>query len=281
MTQHAGPGIRRRVLAKALVRHREAAGLKLDDVVQGLDFSKSKMSRIENAASSVSIVDTRALAGLYGVDEAEFARLELMARVAKQRGWWHVYGNSLVEWFTDFVVLESEAVGIDTFEIDLIPGLFQTPAYARWIMRAYAPDARDEIIEQRVELRLIRQRRVENGSFAVWAVLDEASLRRLVGGTEVFMEQLRRLVEVAELPNVTLQVIPFDKGAHIAAGTAFSVLKFADYPAVVYIDDLTGGVYADDKSDVERYMLVMDHLRATAVDPADSIALVKRVIAEL
>jgi hypothetical protein len=141
--------------------------------------------------------------------------------------------------------------------------------------------ARDEVIEQRVELRRARQRRVEEGEFAVWAILDEASLRRLVGGPQVLREQLAHLLKLAELPNVTLQVIPFDKGAHIAAGTAFSLLKFADYPGVVYIDNLTGSVYADEEPDVERYTLVMDHLRATAVDPSDSIVMVKRVIAEL
>jgi transcriptional regulator with XRE-family HTH domain len=281
MTQHTGPGIRRRVLAKALIRYREEAGLNFDDVVRELNFSKSKISRIEGATTSVSIVDTRALAKLYGVDQPTADRLELMARVAKQRGWWHVYGNSLVDWFTDFVVLESEATAIDTFEIDLVPGLFQTPAYARWIMRACCPDAADEVIEERAELRRTRQRRVEDGAFAVWAILDEASLRRLVGGPEVLAEQLAHLLKLAELPNVTLQIVPFGKGAHMAVGTAFSVLKFAKYPGVVYIDNLTGGLYADERSDVERYMLVMDHLRATAMDPHDSIALVKRVIAEL
>lgn len=281
MTQHAGPGIRRHVLAKALLRHREAAGLNFDDVVRELSFSKSKISRIESEQTGVSIVDTRALAQMYGVDAEEAARLELMAKVAKQRGWWHAYGDALVDWFTDFVVLESEAIGIDTFEIDLIPGLFQTSAYARAIIRANAPDATDEIIEQRAELRRTRQRRLEDGSFAVWAVVDEAALRRSVGGPEVLTEQLRHLVKLAELPNVTLQIVPFAKGAHVAGGTAFSLLKFTEYPGVVYIDHLTGGLYADEKSDVERYMLVMDHLRAAASDPLESIAVVRQVIADL
>jgi transcriptional regulator with XRE-family HTH domain len=283
MTQHVGPGIRRHVLAKALVRHREAAGLKLDDVVRELDFSKSKISRIENAASNVSIVDTRALAGLYGVDQTEADRLELMARVAKQRGWWHVYFNddALVDWFTDFVVLESEAVGVDTFEIDLIPGLFQTPAYARSIIRGACPDVTDEVIEHRAELRSNRQRRLEDSKFAVWAILDEASLRRAVGGKEVQAEQLRHLVELAELPNITVQILPFSKGAHMAIGSAFSVLRFTEYPGVVYIDNLTGGLYVDEKSDVERYTLALDHLRATALDPFESVAVVKQVIADM
>ncbi|MBP2325617.1 transcriptional regulator with XRE-family HTH domain [Kibdelosporangium banguiense] len=281
MTQHAGPGIRRHLLAKSLVRHREAAGLKFEDVVRRLDFSKSKISRIENATSSVSIVDTRALARLYGVDDAEADRLELMARIAKQRGWWHVYGDSLVDWFTDFVVLESEAVAINIYEIDLIPGLLQTPEYARWIMRACAPDASDEVINDRAEVRQTRQRRVESGEVQVWAILDEATLARAVGSYEARVEQLRHLLKLAELPNVTLQVLPFVKGPHMAMGTAFHLLKFAEYPSVVYIDNLTGGLYLDGPYDIERYMLVLDHLRALALDPAESVAMVKQVMARV
>jgi transcriptional regulator with XRE-family HTH domain len=283
MTQHTGPGIRRRVLAKALVRCREEAGLTFDDVVRNLSISKSKISRIEAALSGVSIVDTRALAGLYGVDPEVADRLELMARIAKQRGWWHVYhqGTVLVDWFADFVALESEAVGMDTFEIDVIPGLFQTRAYAQWITRVGLPTASDQFIADRVALRMARQRRLEGTGYTVWAILDEAALRRVVGGTDVHIEQLEHLVKLAELPNITLQVVPFAKGPHMSLGTAFSLLKFSQYPSVVYIDNLTGGLYADEKEDVERYTLVLDHLRATAVDPYESVSLVRRVISDL
>ncbi|QQQ75046.1 helix-turn-helix domain-containing protein [Saccharothrix sp. 6-C] len=281
MPQNQGPGVRRRVLASALTQLREEAGLDFDDVVENLGYSKSKISRIESAYTGVSIVDTRALADLYGADAEKTAWLLRLAKVAKKRGWWHVYGDVLFDWFSEYVVLESEAVAIDTFEIDLIPGLFQTPAYARWVMRARTPDATDDVLHKRVELRQTRQRRVEDGSLAVWAILDEAALRRSVGGRDVQEEQLVHLLKLAELPNVTLQVLPFGKGQHMAMGTAFTMLKFVDLPSVIYIDNLTGGLYLDEAAEVERYSLVMDHLRATALDPQESVALIRRAIGDL
>jgi transcriptional regulator with XRE-family HTH domain len=281
MAENPTAGIRRRLLAKELVRLREEAGVELDDIVAELGFSKSKVSRIESAHIGVSIVDARALVQMYGVDEETAARIDRYARIAKQRGWWHVYGGTMETWFGEFVALESEAAGIDSFEIDIIPGLLQTPAYARWISRAYSPDVSDEMIEKRTELRQTRQRRVLDGTFPVWAIVDEAALRRVVGGAQVHTEQLAHLVELADLPNVTMQVLPFAKGQHIAMGTSFFHLKFADYPSVVYIENLTGGLYMEEASDVDRYKLAFDHLRALALAPADSVALVKQVIADM
>ncbi|MCC8248491.1 helix-turn-helix domain-containing protein [Saccharothrix luteola] len=281
MPQNQGPGVRRRVLASALTRLREEAGLDFDDVVENLGYSKSKISRIESAYTGVSIVDTRALAELYGAAPDKTAWLLRLAKVAKKRGWWHVYGDVLFDWFSEYVVLESEATAVNIFEIDLIPGLFQTPAYSYWSMRAYAPDASDEVINKRAELRQTRQRRVEDGSLSVWAIVDEAALRRAVGGREVHLEQLNHLSKVVERPNVTLQVLPFGKGQHMAMGTAFRLLKFLDFPSVVYMENLTGGLYLDEEAEVERYSLVLDHLRATALDPQESIALIRRVIGDL
>jgi hypothetical protein len=194
---------------------------------------------------------------------------------------WHVYGDVLFDWFSEYVVLESEATAVNIFEIDLIPGLFQTPAYSWWSMRAYAPDAADEVINKRAELRQARQRRMEDGPLSVWAIIDEAALHRVVGGGEVHEEQLNHLSKVVELPHVTLQVLPFGKGQHMAMGTAFRLLKFLDFPSVVYIENLTGGLYLDEAAEVERYSLVLDHLRATALDPQESVALIRRVIGDL
>jgi transcriptional regulator with XRE-family HTH domain len=281
MPQNQGPGVRRRVLASALTQLREEAGLDFDDVVENLGYSKSKISRIESAYTGVSIVDTKALAELYRAAPDKIAWLLRLAKVAKKRGWWHVYGDVLFDWFSEYVVLESEATTVNIFEIDLIPGLFQTPAYSWSSMRAYAPDATDEVINKRAELRQTRQRRVEDGSLSVWAIIDEAALRRAVGGAEVHTEQLNHLSKVVELPNVTLQVLPFSKGQHMAMGTAFRLLKFVDFPSVVYIENLTGGLYLDEAAEVERYSLVLDHLRATALDPQDSIGLIRRVIGDL
>ncbi|GGP48876.1 transcriptional regulator [Saccharothrix coeruleofusca] len=270
--------MRRRVLASALTQLREEAGLSFDDVIEFLGYSKSKISRIESATSGLSIVDTRALAQLYGADPEKTAWLVHLAKVAKKRGWWHVYGDVLFDWFSEYVALESEAIAIDTFEIDLVPGLFQSPSYARWVMRAYAPDATDAVIDKRAELRQTRQRRLEDGSLSVWAILDEAALRRVVGGMEVHETQLQHMLGLTELPNVTLQVLPFGKGQHMAMGTAFTMLKFTGFPDIVYIDNLTGGLYLDEGAEVERYSLVMDHLRASALDPRESVVFIKQVM---
>ncbi|MEV0681338.1 helix-turn-helix transcriptional regulator [Actinosynnema sp. NPDC050436] len=278
MPQNQGPGVRRRVLASALTRLREDAGLGFDDVIKELGYSKSKISRIESAATGVSIVDTRALAELYRADAEEREWLLKLASVAKKRGWWHVYGDVLFDWFSEYVVLESEAVAVDTFEIDLIPGLFQTPEYARQIVRAFDPHAADAVVDKRVELRQARQGRLEGGLLRVWAILDEAALRRVVGGVEVHKAQLRHLLQLAALPSVTLQVLPFAKGAHIAMGSAFAQLMFADFPSVVYIENLSGGLYLDDDAENEWYSLAMDHLRAAALNPEDSVSLVERVL---
>ncbi|KAA2258646.1 helix-turn-helix domain-containing protein [Solihabitans fulvus] len=279
MSQKTGPGIRRRLLAKALTKLRERAGLGFDDVIGHLGFSKSKISRIESAATGVSIVDTQALGRLYGADNGTLEWLDRMARIAKKRGWWHVYGTVLVDWFVEYIALETEAMSVGTYEIDLIPGLFQTPAYARWVVRAGVPDATDEIVNKRAELRQTRQRRVEDGSLTVWAIIDEAALRRNVGGREVHEEQLNHLLKLTEKPNVTLQVLPFGKGAHMAMGTAFTLLKFNEYPSVVYIDNLTGGLYLDDETEISRYGLVLEHLRAAALDPQESMVLIREVLA--
>ncbi|MEU6150324.1 helix-turn-helix transcriptional regulator [Actinosynnema sp. NPDC047251] len=280
MPQNQGPGVRRRVLASALTQLREEAGLDFDDVIAELGYSKSKISRIESAVTGVSIVDAKALAELYRAEPEKQQWLLKLAKVAKKRGWWHVYGDVLFDWFSEYVVLESEAVAVDTFEIDLIPGLFQTPEYARQMVRAFDPHATDAVVGKRVELRQARQIRLEDGSFSVWAILDEAALRRVVGGPEDHQAQLRHLLELAALPNVTLQVLPFAKGPHIAMGTAFALLKFIDFPSVIYIENLSGGLYLDDDAENERYSLAMDHLRAAALDPKGSAALVEQVIGD-
>ncbi|MCP2169546.1 helix-turn-helix domain-containing protein [Goodfellowiella coeruleoviolacea] len=281
MVQGKSPGVRRRLLGKELAKLRKEAGLEFEHVIDELGFSKSKISRIESGAIGVSIVDAKALAQLYGADQKKTDWLVRLVRVAKQRGWWHCYMDVVVDWFFDYVSLEAEAGALDSFHIDLIPGLFQTSTYARLLMRSGAPDAADELVEKRVDLRLSRQKRVHDGDLKVWSIIDEAALRRAVGGTDVQLAQLLHLRKMAELSNVTLQLLPFAKGQHIAMGTSFSYLKFADYPSVVYVDTLTGGLYLDDEPDVSRYSLALDHLRASALDPSESFGLLDRVIAEL
>ncbi|WP_190822053.1 helix-turn-helix domain-containing protein [Saccharopolyspora pogona] len=276
------PGVQRRRLAARLRDLREQTGVSVETVLSELDWSRSKLSRIETAASSISVPDVRAICDLAGASPELREQLVEMSKAAKKRGWWHSYaGNALVDYFEDYVALESDATSVINYEIDLIPGLLQTEDYARSIIAAWTPDIDKEIVQGRTELRVARQKRVNDG-LKLWAVVDEAALRRGCGDEEVMRAQVRHMREMAERPNITLQVLPFDAGPHIAMGTAFTLLDFAGlYDSVVYIDNLTSALYLEDEAEVERYALAAEHLRAIALDPRLSVKMLDKFDNEL
>lgn len=261
------PGVQRRRLASKLKRLRENAAVSVDAVITELDWSRSKISRIETATIGVSVPDVRALCDFYDADHELREHLADMSRQAKRRGWWHAYSNDvLLDYFQDFVELESEATSITNYEIDLMPGLLQTEDYARSIIAACTPDISQGLVERRTELRVARQKRIEEGT-RLWVIIDEAVFHRGCGDPKVMQEQILHVHEMAKLPNVTLQVLPFAAGAHIAMGTAFSLLDFGGlYDPVVYIDNLTSALYIEDDGELERYKLATEHLRAIAMD---------------
>lgn len=271
MTRGQGPTVRRRRLASELRRLRERAELTIDEVGEKLECSASKISRIETGHVGVTPRDARDMLELYGVRGDEQEALVQLAREARKRGWWHAYN----EVFTGaFVGLEADASSLRAFQALLVPGLLQTERYAKAVIHAMRPDAADAEIERRVAARMTRQRLLlDPHPPEYWAVVDEAVLRRVVGGGDVMSEQLRRLAEVAQLPHVTVQVVPFGAGAHPGMEGPFLILGFPEQadPDVVYVDSTSSGVYLEMEPDVRRYALMFDHLRAAALGPDDSV----------
>ncbi|SER99958.1 helix-turn-helix domain-containing protein [Actinokineospora terrae] len=281
MTRGPSPTVRRRRLAAELRRFREAAVLTIDEVAEKLECSASKVSRIETGHVSVTPRDVRDMAELYGIVDEQRDALVQLAREARQKGWWHAYN----EVFTGaFVGLEADSSSLRAYQALIVPGLLQTPAYTRAMLRAIRPDAQPAELDMRVEARQTRQRLLTDPSPPeYWAVMDEAVLRRLTGGPEVMVEQLRKMVEVAQLPNVTLQVVPFAVGAHAGMEAPFLILGFPDRidPDVVYVESTANGVYLESPADVHKYSLLFDHLRAAALRPDDTVDLVQRITEEL
>lgn len=274
MARGQGPTVRRRRLASELRRLRESAGLTIDEVGDKLECSASKISRIETGHVGVTPRDARDMLELYGLPGDEREALVQLAREARTRGWWHKYN----EVFTGaFVGLEADASSLHAFQALLVPGLLQTEHYARAVFRAMRPDDTEPEIERRVSARMERQRLLTDPAPPeYWAVVDEAVLHREVGGPEVMAEQLSRLVQAATLPHVTIQVVPFDAGAHPGMEGPFLILGFPEQadPDVVYVDSTASGVYLEMPADVRRYSLMFDHLRATALKPDDSVRLI-------
>jgi hypothetical protein len=227
------------------------------------------------------------LLALYGVtDEAQKAHMLLLAQHANSRGWWARYDDVLPDWFETFVGLEQATSLIRSYELQFVPGLLQTGGYARALTRLGHRTAPDSEIERRVGLRLKRQQvLVESASASprLWAVIDESALRRPLGGREVMREQLGHLIELSELPQITVQVVPFERGGHSAVGGSFSILRFADpeLPDIVYVEQLTSALYLDREVEVDQYREVMNRLSAEAKTPEESGQLLRELIAAI
>jgi transcriptional regulator with XRE-family HTH domain len=259
------------ILGSQLRRLRETAGVTPEQAGYEIRASRSKISRLEHGRVGFKERDVADLLTLYGiVDEQVRARMLSLAQQANNPGWWSKYGDLLPDWFESYLGMEGAASVIRTFELQFIHGLFQTEDYARAVTLLGHQSASAEDVERRVSLRLKRQ-----DVFAspdpprVWSVMDEAALRRPVGGRAVMRAQLEHLAEVASLPRVTIQVVPFSSGGHAAAGGSFTILRFAEaeLPDIVYLEQLTSALYLDDRQDVEHYMEIMDELSAQALTP--------------
>jgi len=218
------------------------------------------------------------------VVEQERQRMLLLARQANSQGWWAKYDDVMPDWFESYVGLEQATSLIRTYELQFVPGLFQTEDYARAVTVLGHRAAPAAEIERRVSLRMQRQELLRaDDPPRIWAVIDESALRRPVGGRDAMRAQLRHLVEIADLPRVTLQVMPFSQGGHPAAGGSFTIMRFAepDLPDIVYIEQLTGALYLDRRDEADNYMEVMNRLSAEAETPADSTALIGDIIKSL
>ena len=278
------PTVRRRRLALELRRLRESARLTCEEVAEHLECSASKISRVETGRVSVSPRDVRDMLALYGVPEAARAELMQLARDSRQKGWWHAYSDAIEPHFAAYLGLESAASEIRIYEVSLIPALLQTEEYARAVISAGMVSGKPDDVSRSVQLRMARQpASTREDPPKLWAVLDEAALRRRVGGSALMRIQLEHLLDMARLPNVAIQVIPFCGGAHPAMGRPFVILVFTERidPDVVYLEDLTRAMYLEDGDEVDRYHTFFDHLRATALSFDESAALIISVLKEM
>jgi transcriptional regulator with XRE-family HTH domain len=275
MARTASPTLRRRELAARLRDLRVQAGLTADEVAVRMLVSPAKISRIETGARGVSLRDVRDLCAIYGADAAECEHLSTLVRESKKPSWWQHY--DLPD--ATFVGLESAAATILDYESSLVPGLLQTEDYARAVTEAILYDSGPEVVQQRVEVRLTRQRLLTQEPLPrLWTVVDEAALHRVVGGPDVMRAQLEALVDRAALPNVTVQVIPFEAGAHPGMDSTFILLHLdEDVSDVVFIEGLVGNLYQESPSDLARYRRVFDLLRAIALSPKESLVRISAV----
>lgn len=276
MPARPSPTIRRRRLAAELRRLREEAGLTIEQVAEALEFSESKVSRLETAHVTATPRDVRDLLELYGVAGSQRDELLQMAREAREKGWWFKYRDHHADQ-ASYVGLEVGADSIRIYKALVVPGLLQTPEYAKAVIRALYPSYSPEELGRRIELRMARQPILaETNPPSLWAIVDEAALHRMIGGPEVMRQQLHHLVAQARLPNVTLQVLPYAAGAHAALDGAFDILGF-DEPSdhdVVHIETFTSQFYLERPEEVRWYSLIFDLLRASALAPDDSAAFI-------
>ena len=265
-----GPTVLRILLGNQLRTLREANGVTREAAGWEIRASESKISRME--------------LGRVGFKERE--ALLTLAREANTPGWWHRYGDVMPAWFQSYLGLESAAALIRTYEVQFVPGLLQTPAYARAVILLGHADASPAEIERRVQLRTTRQQvlhRVRPPAPELWVVVDEAALRRPIGGPEVMRDQLRSLIELSEQPNIRLQVIPFFFGGHAGAGGSFTILRFPEdeLPDVVYIEQLTSALYLDKQEDRDHYAGAMERLCIEAEPPTRTVEILEKILQEI
>ena len=279
-----GATVRRMLVGAQLRRLRTQAGLTREQAAEAIRASAWKLHRLENGQVSFKERDIVDLLRLYGItDPGEVAALLTMAREANEPGWWQHYSDVLPQWFRAYVDLESATTLIRTYQGLLVPGLLQTEEYTRAVIHGAQLDESPEEADHRVALRMARQTLLTRADAPrLWAVVDEAALRRPVGGPKVMRAQLEWLIDAAELSNVTLQILPFGAGAHPAMVGAFSILRFADRELadVVYLEHLTNAVYLDKGDDVDHYLHVMDQISTHSEHPARTVEILSAVLRE-
>ncbi|MEV8508036.1 helix-turn-helix transcriptional regulator [Actinoplanes sp. NPDC051475] len=283
--QNGGPTVRRLQLGARLRSLRLAAGITRDRAGYEIRGSESKISRMELGRVAFKERDVTDLLKLYGVaDAGEHQRLLALAREANSPGWWHSYGDVLTTWFQNYLDLEQAAELIRTYEIQFVPGLLQTDAYARAVIMLGHGTASAEEIDRRADLRMARKQLLGRpDSPRLWAVIDEAVLKRPIGGRDVLRDQISALLEACTHRTIRLQVIPFRTGGHAAAGGAFTILRFPhqNLPDVVYIEHLTSGLYLDKREDVDHYAAAMGRLFIEAEPPDRTPELLRQALRDL
>jgi transcriptional regulator with XRE-family HTH domain len=277
--------VRRRLLGQQLRALREGAGVTLAEAAEAIRGSTSKISRLETGQSPFRQRDVADLLTRYGVTDVEERDTVLSAaRQASVPGWWRAYGDTLPAWLATYVDLEDAAQLIRTYELQLVPGVLQTEGYARAVISRGLASSPPEVIEERVRLRMSRQQLLtREGAPDLWVVIDEAVLRRAVGGPDVMRAQIEHLIDTAKTPNVTVQLLPFSAGLHSADGGAFTLLRFAEpeLPDVVYVERLISGVLLDRREEVDRYTAVMNQLSVESATPDDTVDILTGLLEEV
>ncbi|PWU44647.1 transcriptional regulator [Micromonospora globispora] len=280
-----GPTVLRMLLGAQLRRLREGAGVTREGAGWEIRSSESKISRMELGRVGFKERDVADLLTLYGVTAAdEREALLKLARDANSPGWWHRYGDVLPSWFQSYLGLEAAAALIRTYEVQFVPGLLQTPEYARAVILLGHRSAAQDEVDRRVSLRMARQELLRRPHPPqLWAVVDEAALRRPIGGPEVMRGQLSALIEATKSPHIRLQVVPFEAGGHAAAGGAFTILRFGDQdlPDIVYIEQLTSAIYLDKREDLDYYAVAMERLCVEAEPPERTPEILGRILDEV
>ncbi|WP_433182964.1 helix-turn-helix domain-containing protein [Actinoallomurus sp. CA-150999] len=278
------PTIRERRIAIEVRRLREQTGFTLEQAAERLGWSRATLGRMETAVRRIKPVELQRLFNIYKVDGRRRADLVELARGARERGWWHRYTDTLPAAYATYIALETEARSLRCYDALVVHGLLQTEDYAREVIRAGLMQlASDSEVERRVEVRLNRQALVteRDPPLELWCVIDENTLRRMIGGTDVMRAQYTHLAELAERSNVTLQVLPHDMGAHPGVEGTFSILEFPEryMPDVGYIEALNAALYVEDDAHVHAYSLVFNHLVADALGIGESAAFLRRLAA--
>jgi hypothetical protein len=281
VASNVNPTVRRRRLGQELRRLRELKGMTAEEVAERMLVSQSKISRLENGRRSISQRDVRDLCGVYGVEDHRIVdSLMQMAKDSRQQGWWHAFGDIP---YSVYIGLETDAASLRVYEPQVVPGLLQTPAYAEALIRGALPETPTTDVEKRVKVRLRRQQRVSaEEPLRLWAVVDEAALRRVVGSRTIMREQLEHLSEQSQLPHVTVQILPFDMGAHPGLNGQYAILEFPDAAdsSVVYIEGVTSDLYLEKPHDVQKYSIMYEHLRAQALNVEQSRQFIAEIATE-
>jgi len=281
----SGPTVLRILLGAQLRRLRENKAITREDAGWEIRASGSKISRMELGRVSFKERDVADLLTLYGVnDPDEREALLNLARQANNPGWWQQYSDIMPSWFQSYLGLETAASLIRTYEIQFVPGLLQTPEYSRAVITLGHAGITPDQMDRRVELRRQRQQVFDRPDAPqLWAVIDEAVLRRPIGGVEVMRAQIEALIEAAKRPNVRLQIIPFNAGGHAASGGPFAILRFPEpeLPDVVYVEQLTSAIYMDKREDVDQYAMAMERVCIDAEPPSHTPEILGKLLHEV
>ncbi|WBB58687.1 helix-turn-helix transcriptional regulator [Streptomyces sp. WMMC500] len=268
MASNVNPTVRRRRLGQELRRLREQKNMTAEQVADRLLVSQSKISRLENGRRSISQRDVRDLCGVYEVEDERIVNsLMQMAKESRQQGWWNAFGDVP---YSVYIGLETAAASLRIYQSLVVPGLLQTRAYAEAVIAGSSPEVTAADVEKRVNVRMRRQDRIKEAEqpLRLWAVFDEAALRRVVGNEHIMREQLDHLIEVSELPHVTVQVLPFETGAHPGVTGQYAILEFPEESdsSVIYLEGVTSDLYLEKSDDVHNYSMMYEHLRAQALN---------------